>query len=68
MMEKNIYAITKAEFLNKSFNTQYKKFSQTFWKHPDGATVWMFYDDGQAHDNWKVYCNGDKNNRAICRP
>lgn len=54
-----VYAKTHAEFLNKTFGTNYKAWMKCCYCLNIKYEVWMIRFDGKARDGWKNFYNGD---------
>ena len=59
-MNKQYYARTHADFLNRAFGTNYKQYPRSVWKNPDGVPIWIVHNDGKIRAGWKTYVYDDK--------
>ena len=50
---KVVYARTNAEFLNKTFGTNYKGWMKCGWDYKKDTVVWMVEFDGQVRQGWR---------------
>ena len=49
------YARTHAEFLNRTFGTNYKAWMKSVWTYDADTIVWIVRFDGKIRDGWKNY-------------
>ena len=52
-MEKIVHARTNAEFLNKTFGTNYKAWMKSRWDYDADTWVWMVRFDGTIRQGWR---------------
>ena len=48
-----IYAETNADFLNKAFGTEYKKWMRCGWDYDEETIVWMVPFDNKIRQGWR---------------
>ncbi len=52
-MEKIVFAKTNAEFLNKTYGTDYDAFMRGRWSYDKDTWVWMIRLDNKIRQGWK---------------
>ena len=50
---KIVYARTNAEFLNKTFGTNYNRWMKCGWNYDESTVVWMVEFDDKVRQGWR---------------